>query len=114
MKKDIAILWTSALRSREFTQGFGYLDRNGSMCFMGVLTNLAMISGVCDVVETQKGYAFDNEMGRLPLSVKEWAGMRGQNGEMEGEFVNLTAYNDFYGYNFTELAEIIEENYERL
>lgn len=114
MRKDIAQLWCRALRSHEFVQGKGFLDKEGKYCPLGILTALAMLEGVCDVTETKKGYAYDKELGRVPVSVQHWAQLHGQNGEIRGEFVNLTAYNDIYGYTLPELAIVIEENYERL
>jgi hypothetical protein len=114
MRKEIADLWCEALRSGEFPQGMGYLDKSGKVCILGVLVNLAMCMGVCDFTPVKDKGAFDNELGRVPVSVKEWAEMYGQNGEIRGEFLNLTWYNDFGGYDFTELADIIEENYERI
>lgn len=114
MKKEIAELWTRALRSGEFTQGIGFLDKNGKLCPLGVLSQLAMCYGVCDFTPVQTVGAYDNELGRVPVSVKEWAGLYGQNGEMKGEFVNLTALNDLYDYTLPEIAEVIDENWERL
>lgn len=114
MRKEVADIWCAALRSGEFKQGYGYLDLGHSLCPLGILTNLAMTVGICDCTEVKGKYAFDGELGRLPVSVQEWAGMYGQSGEIRGEFVNLTAYGDLYGYTLKEIACVIEENYERL
>lgn len=114
MKIEIAQLWCRALRSGEFVQGKGFLDKADTFCVMGLLVNLAMISGVCDVVKTKKGWAYDNELGRVPVSVKEWADLYGQNGEIKGDFITLSGYNDIYNYTFTELADIIESNVDLL
>lgn len=114
MNKQIAQIWCQALRSGEFTQSSGYLDRGKSQCVLGVLVQLALTVGVCDYTEVKNFGAYDNELGRVPVSVKEWAGMYGQSGEIRGEFVTLTWYNDFGGFTLSEIADIIEENWERL
>lgn len=115
MRKDIAKLWSAAAKSREFKQGFGYLDKGHKLCVMGILCNLALVYGVCDTEEVDKNlYNFDKELGRVPVSVKNWAELRGQNGEMEGEFVTLAGLNDVFGYTLGELGSVIEENWEKL
>lgn len=114
MKQAIANVWCQALRSNEFVQGYGFLDKNGKVCPLGILSQLALTVGACDVTETPKGYAYDKELGRIPESVKEWAGMYGQSGEIKGEFVNLTFYNDRLNFTLPEIADIIEEHWEDL
>ena len=115
MNHNIAKLWSKAAKSGEFSQSSYYLDKDGNVCIMGLLCNLAVVAGVCDA-EEMKGhvYSFDGQLGRLPQSVKDWAEMYGHSGEIRGEFVNLTALNDLYGYTLPELGEVIEENWERL
>lgn len=114
MRHEIAQLWTQALRSGEFTQGKGHLDDKGKLCPLGVLSQLAMLLGVCDYTEVKGRGAYDDELGRLSISVKEWAGMYGQNGEIKGEFVTIAGLNDLFDYDFIDTAVYIEENYERL
>lgn len=114
MKKEIAQLWTRALRSDEFEQGRGYLDKANKVCVLGVLSQLAMTMGVCDYTPVKKVGAYDNEIGRVPVSVKEWAELYGQCGEMKGELLNLTFYNDYLHYSLSEIADVIEENWEIL
>jgi hypothetical protein len=115
MNYEIAKLWSAAANSGEFSQSFGYLDKDGGMCILGVLCNLAVVAGVCDVEEVKKHvYSFDNQLGRIPKSVQAWAEMYGQNGEMRGEFVNLNFYNDVLHLTLPELGDMILENWERL
>lgn len=114
MKLEVAQLWCKALRSGEFIQGKGFLDKDNSACPLGVLVNLAMTFGVCDYNYVKGKGAFDNETGRVPVSVQNWAELYGQNGEMKGEFVNLSAYNDIFNYTFPEIADIIMDNVEVL
>lgn len=114
MKKEIAQLWSRALRSGEFSQGFGFLDLGDSYCPLGVLANLAMCFGICDFAPKNGKGSFDDQLGRIPVSVMEWAEMHGQNGEMKGEFVNLTFYNDKLKYSFNDIAVIVDENWEKL
>lgn len=114
MKREVMQLWCQALRSDEFTQGRGYLDKNNSQCVMGVLVQLAMTMGVCDYTPVKKVGAYDNEIGRIPVSVMEWAELNGHCGEMKGELINLTFYNDYLHYSLPEIADVIEENWEIL
>lgn len=115
MKIEIARIWANAARSKEFKQGKGYLDKDNTLCILGLLCQIAIIQGVCDVQEAKKSlYSYDKQLGRLPVSVQEWAGMSGQCGEIKGEFVNLTWYNDHGDYTFPELAEIIDNNWENM
>lgn len=114
MRKEIADMWVDALRSGEFTPGVGYLDCDKKLDSLGVLVTLAMLLGVCDYNIVKNKGAYDGELGRVPASVKEWAGLYGQSGEIQGEFITLAGYTDLCGYTFTDIADIIEENYERL
>jgi hypothetical protein len=114
MRKEVAEIWSKALRSGEFVQGIGYLDKKQSQCPLGILCLLALTVGVCEVAAIKNAFAYDNQLARLPESVKEWAKMYGQNGEMRGEFVNLTWYNDVGEYTLEEIADLIDERWERL
>lgn len=113
MRKEIMQLWCEALRSNEFEQGRGYLDKANKVCIYGVLCLLAMTSGVCDYNEFTSIGSYDGEKARLPNSVREWAGLPKGPISLLGEFVTLSWMND-NGYTFEELADIIEKNYEVL
>jgi hypothetical protein len=123
MNKDIAKLWTAALRSGKYKQGHGYLhsikDDNETFCCLGVL---------CDLYqqdrrkEKKKGLFVDktdlrrikyNHMGGvLPLEVSDWANMASTVGEVGDR--SLARMNDAISYDFKLIAEFIEDNVEVL
>lgn len=114
MRKEVAQVWAGALRSNEFEQGKFALEHGRKACPLGVLTLLAMTVGVCDH-ETHHNFSFfDGTAHKLPDSVKNWAKMNGNSGEIKGEFLNLTWYNDVGGYTFPEIADIVDEKWESL
>jgi hypothetical protein len=123
MKKSIMKKWVSLLRSGEFSQGTGHLNKEGKHCCLGVLCELATVEGIT-VPHTSGEYAagldiigygdFSEEenCGVLPLGVQKWAGMDSRNGEFNYDQM-LTDLNDI-GSSFDELADIIEKNYKNL
>lgn len=114
MRKEVAQVWAQALRETAHKQGKNALEHRDKVCPLGVLTLLALTVGVCDFDTLSHFSYFDGVAHKLPDSVKAWAKMRGNSGEMEGEFLNLTALNDICGYTFHDLARVIEENWEKL
>lgn len=115
-------LWCKALRSGEFRQGFKslYCKETNSYCIMGVLAEIAMINGVCDYEERTNHYnkatfgLYDGQSTVLPLSVVKWAELENRSGAINGEFMTLQGYNDLGQYDFEQLADIIEENWEKM
>jgi hypothetical protein len=47
MKREIAELWSKALRSGEFKQTTGQLEKDGKYCACGVLAAIALTEGIC-------------------------------------------------------------------
>jgi hypothetical protein len=115
MKKEIAQLWSRALRSNEWKQGKHALEVNGKVCPLGLLCQLAMVYGHVEF-EPYKGIAgkYGGKLAEIPDEVKEWAEMYGNNGEIKGDFLTIVGYNDFMDYTFNEIAEVIDENWSRL
>lgn len=113
MKEDIKNLWVKAARSGEFQQRGYALYRNNKYCIMGVLAMLAMLEGICDYSENSSGEGlFDDEVAKLPQSVVDWAELKSDSGIIKGEFVTLQGYNDTFGYDFEQLADIIETHWQ--
>lgn len=116
MKVDIARQWADALRSGAYAQGRGMLKSpGGKFCCLGVLCELAVIEGVIPPAATWPDgsglYAGSTMI--LPEEVQQWAGMASPDGVLNGgsnPYSNdtLTKHNDSYGYNFWEIAEVIE------
>lgn len=114
MKEDIKDLWVKALRSGEFKQSQGYLYLDDKYCVTGILAMLGMVNGVCSYDEKNGQGYFDSNNVQIPVSVKEWSGLKTRNGVIPSEFITLQGYNDTFGYDFDQLADIIEENWENM
>lgn len=99
-------LWVEALRDPSRKQGRGALYRDGLWCALGVLIDVAMKAGVpvSTRLDTSGATLFDGQGGVLPVSVREWAGLRGSPG-VDG--VAVAALNDM-GTPFARIADRIE------
>lgn len=114
MNPSIKALWVAALRSGEYQQGMGQLKTKGGFCCLGVLCDLAAKEGVGywnpyePIFETDEGGAATF----LPDAVQAWAGLpAGNPGVMRDgdELITLSALNDERGFDFTEIANVIEK-----
>lgn len=117
MNPEVKDLWTGALRSGEFEQGEGLLDKDGKQCCLGVLCILAVRAGVeVDVFTGEDGTVYyDSEGEFLPHSVMEWAGLGNCNPEVmfteDGtEHVNSLSYvnDEVEGGTFELIAGLID------
>ena len=119
MKKEIADKWVKALRSGSYRQTQSYLSvkENGKYkyCCLGVLCQIALKEGVVKEYNT-KCFAkiYDNCDTALPTTVKHWAGMKTDLGFVDGAASSLAYLNDRIGYKFSEIADHIEKNWEKL
>lgn len=126
--------WVEALRSGEYPQTEGKLTRWGAglspalnrtypvgHCCLGVACELAVKDGVeINVMHDERGYVhYDGEDNYLPPSVVEWLGFtksassQGVYKEDDNRVLSLAKLND-EGSTFNEIADVIEENAERL
>ena len=123
MKKDIAKLWTAALRSGKYKQGRNALhsikDDNETFCCLGVLCDLYQQDrrkkkkkGLFVDKTTLPCIEYNHLNGVLPSVVSDWAGMDSYNGVVHD--TSLTQLNDHWGYNFDSIARFIEDNVEVL
>lgn len=128
MNPQVKQLWVDALRSGDYSQGKGHLNKDGKFCCLGVLCDLAVKAGV-DVVITdedeesqhfvyQDADTFDELADTdeiLTNNVANWAGMQAcdplvrvvLNGEPDPSLNHLSAVNDA-GYSFVKIADLIE------
>lgn len=116
MKKKIMQEWVALLRSGEFEQCQMKLEKDGKYCCLGVLCQLAIVEGICEVDNTDGKvvyYGEDMSYGCLPSSVMKWAGMKSVLGELEGKDA-LYRLNDIQKKSFVEIADYIETNYKEL
>jgi len=83
MNPEIKAQWVEALRSGDYMQGHNALRRGDKFCCLGVLCDLAVKTGVVDVVDVVgKGsmYFYGTDKLKhhgyfLPPAVQEWAGL---------------------------------------
>ena len=115
MNSNIKQQWINALRSGEYSQGAGHLRNLDGFCCLGVL---------CDIYSKETGTQWEpdfngrfslfyGESNYLPEVVKEWAGLDRQNpwvNTSEGAITELAYLND-NGTTFSEIAQMIEEQY---
>jgi hypothetical protein len=139
MNPEIKQLWLDALRSGKYEQGKLMLKpTESSYCCLGVLCEIAQERNIGEYIpsEEHRGFTFKHkdsddcydyyyEDSELPYIVKQWAGLDNENpkvtmnernikegykGIIQSEKVlTLAELNDNFGYTFTDLANIIEE-----
>jgi hypothetical protein len=120
MNPEIKELWLQALTSGEYTQGTGYLQKDGSFCCLGVLCDLAVKAGVAWSEEkvwngvsatTYRDYNGDNSTTTLPDGVAEWAEISAS-GQFSFEFGDtLWELNDNRKLTFEQIAAVIDEKF---
>jgi hypothetical protein len=138
MNTEIKQKWVNALRSGEYEQGSEKLYSGRGYCCLGVLCDLySKENGLKwefrgdDVIKTEDEivpsqlqkfdyFYFDDESEFLPESVKEWAELSAKNPQVRVEceygedarfYVDEIANVNDSGYSFTQLAEIIENQF---
>lgn len=138
MNQDIAKRWSDALRSGEYEQGYSYLcsvdiryigdeivSTPSAYCCLGVLCELAVKAGVVEGRQTDTGYRygtaddfdkFHAESGILPEAVRVWADINDYNPTFStDDGTHSAAYlNDKMNCKFPEIADLIDEQWERL
>lgn len=113
MKPEIKVKWVNALRSGEYKQGNGKLNRDGAFCCLGVLTDLAakenLVQWKAEPEYDWVNCVDDNESNFdfLTSSVIKWAELEQhvtRNGDVT---VKWDSSLEFYGY-FGEDYESVE------
>lgn len=105
-------LWVEALRSGKYKQAVSVLRSGDRFCCLGVACELAVDAGVAE--RSGDGYSdsYGSEVGKLPVEVVFWLGLKTSYGEIPGR-KSLIAMNDS-GRSFSEIADIIESEPEGL
>lgn len=136
MDQEVKAKWVAALRSGEYPQGKGALNRDGKFCCLGVLCDVLVKDGapievidhlsmsIEDSALVPHTVTYDGAMGVLPVTVKDMVGLaeadpvvtvvpHDHSEECAGpdcpdaHTENLSGVNDD-GKTFEEIAEMIE------
>ena len=118
MKKEIALIWSDALRSGKYIQGTNTLKKNNCFCSLGVLTDLSNLGeqkngknkNVISFYLIGKTY-YD---AILPSEVMEWSGVKSSVGKGKYGYDSLVNLNDCQKKSFVEIADYIDANYQSL
>lgn len=118
MKEDIAKRWIAALRSGKYKQTVeqlqksthGYETEDCGFCCLGVLCDLAVDDGV-DKWDTNSLSMADCV---IPDHILKWSGLRTADGVVPGIKENLWQMNDNMRKSFSEIAAVIEKNWEAI
>jgi len=124
MNPEIKAQWTTRLRSGEDEQGTGALNKDGKLCCLGVLCELAVKAGIVRAVldsgdgctrygseDEQSGIHAGAEKLTLPESVQDWAGLDSENPEVGpygGDGEMAAAYLNDNDVTFAQLADLID------
>jgi hypothetical protein len=113
MKKELMVKWVEALRSGKYKQGQRYLNRDNKFCCLGVLCEVLKIAPTDGTVKgTSKRYA--GCVSTLPIEAMKASGLNSALGVYNSrECLSLIHENDS-GKTFTEIADIIEKEWENL
>lgn len=125
MKHEIAERWVAALRSGQYKQTKSVLYDGAGFCCLGVLCELAVSAGIAELVrgpegewegyEYRYGVLGDLDFETLPEVVRTWAGIASNDGVFgDSDFDNLTHLNDSQGYDFNQIADVIEREIDVL
>lgn len=101
--------WLEALRSGEYEQGRGALQKGGMFCCLGVLCEVAVKEDIIpppsiDVFDTA---TYDGSYRvTIPGAVSDWAFELRRGDEVS----NLMQMNDSGKNSFSDIADYIEEN----
>lgn len=122
MNKEIAEKWTKRLRSGKDTQGKKFLRKHDKLCCLGVLCEIAVEEGVILPPSNIEGvfyYGEEKQDFGLPKEVMKWAKIKSSEVEVcvqdiPTEFTLLSYLNDMVNYNFSQIADLIDEKFSEL
>lgn len=124
MREDIKERWVDALESGQYKQGYGSLNKEGKLCCLGVLCEIAVQDGVVTgrnttIPSKSIGYVSTSENRPpnwvdhdiLPEAVRVWADLkeRNPNVSFDGQKTVISEINDTYRLTFPEIANLIKD-----
>ena len=108
--------WVEALRSGEYQQGTGYLQRDGQFCCLGVACELAgeskvqrLEAGTVDKVIYYGESGGEVSARLLPPATRLWLGLTDRDVRLSNN-PGAATLNDS-GHTFAEIADAIEKEY---
>lgn len=110
MNTEIKKLWVDALRSGEYKQGKGRLKDEDKFCCLGVLCDLHAKTVEC---RTWDNNEYNGKEYLPPSEVLEWAQLDDRLPILKSTTLNgvsLSTMNDIRGYDFNQIAAIIEKS----
>jgi hypothetical protein len=111
MNPQIKQKWVSALRSGKYQQTQRRLHDENGFCCLGVLCDLYGKENNVEWDLANNGhnvYVFQDMVGCLPVSVKEWADLEDCNPRVDDQTDSLIGLNDT-GCTFEQIADVIEK-----
>lgn len=123
MNGDKLKLWIDALRSGEYPQGTGQLNKTGKYCCLGVLCEVALKDGVKMEVRTtpttvdgETETAYDGFGAFPPPAVRKWlevdtAAIRVKYADDTAERTSVVRLNDTYRADFATIADALESTF---
>lgn len=135
MNESIKDRWVSRLRSGDYPQTTGFLRTDSGFCCLGVLCDMYIEENAnkCqwnqhhdedtyylfdvndflpfEVMSWAGMHTYDGKF--LPVEVMTWAGMATPDGASDNDGNSLSKYNDL-GWSFDDIADKIEQDWERL
>jgi len=124
MKKKIATKWIEALRSGKYKKTTGCLKRvenheQEKFCALGVLCDIYQKESEEPLAENKRTptakktkVSIDGEFNRLPIKVRNWAGLGDSVARVQAMYSTIELLNDDQKLSFKEIADIIEKNFE--
>ena len=110
MNPEIKTKWVEALRSGKYKQGTEHFKRDGCYCVLGVLYEVAGCQWRELDGDLQPFYMEHEYIASIDLVFHEHIGLDPTNPRLEisGAIVNLISLNDAQGYDFNQMADLIE------
>jgi hypothetical protein len=110
MDEKIKEEWIKRLRSGNYEQGIGFLNKDDKYCCLGVLCEIAVEEGILEKIKYDNAFSYDGYMGNLPVKVDKWCRFS-QNkkfyvGDDSYEIIDL---NDTKKLSFLEIADVLEK-----
>ena len=106
-------LWVDALRSGEYKQTSDTLQNGRGYCCLGVACVVAQKNGITVLVDVDNHRVLGDNLSDQ-TDVMSWLGLRQCNGAIVYSSTALAVLNDRGGLTFSELADVIEWNADRL